>query len=185
VGAMEALDEEMKDTKKDKVTSKKESGDLSFEDTIEIDGEQRDLTDLIPEKILNYHEKYSLMNGGLVQFNKLKEFVEQELKEFVDELPEDLFKQIINQLKELQMIQNIVKTAEFEFLLFNDIKLNFLHRRFLSHAIDKPPLVKDDFMTALNWDEEKVLKTMKELQELGILRIENEKILIPGIVQKE
>ena len=83
------------------------------------------------------------------------------------------------------MIQNIIKTADFEFLLFNEIKLNFLHRRFLSHAIDKVPLVKDDFMKALNWDEEKVLKTMKELQEMGILRIENEKILISGIIQKE
>ncbi|MFX1276614.1 MAG: hypothetical protein ACFFAT_16435, partial [Promethearchaeota archaeon] len=185
IGAMEALDEEMKGSQIDAVQSDKKSEELEFDEVLELDDEERDLTDLIPEKILNYHEKYSLMNGGLVQYDKLKEYVSQELSDVTDEFPEELFKQIINQLKELQMIQNIIKTAEYEFLLFNDIKLNFLHRRFLTHAIDKVPLQKEDFMKGLNWDEEKVLKTMKELQEMGIMRIENEKILLPGLIQKE
>ncbi len=185
LGAMDALDEEMKDDRIKAAEIDDNSKDLSFEDTIEIDGETRDLSDLIPEKVLDYHEKFSLINGGLVQFEKLKNYVKQELIEVTDDISEELFKQIINQLKELQMIQDIIKTADFEFLLFNEIKLNFLHRRFISHAIDKAPLMKEDYMKDLNWEEEKVLKTMKELQEIGVLRIENEKIVIPGIIQNE
>jgi hypothetical protein len=38
-------------------------------------------------------------------------------------------------------------------------------------------------MKGLKWDEEKTLKSMKSLQEKGILRIESNKLTIPGIIQ--
>ncbi len=43
---------------------------------------------------------------------------------------------------------------------------------------------KEELKTGLKWSEEEILATMKELQEKGILRIEKDKIIIPGIVQK-
>jgi hypothetical protein len=45
-------------------------------------------------------------------------------------------------------------------------------------------LKKINFLNGLKWDEEKVLSTMKSLQEKGILRIESNSIIIPGIVQE-
>ena len=44
---------------------------------------------------------------------------------------------------------------------------------------------KEDFVEGLRWDEEKVLNTMKELQEFGIMKLENDEIIIPGIIQEK
>lgn len=179
IGVMEALDKEAKFNGTIPL-SQESSG---FNESIDVDDEERDLEDLIPEKILNFHEKFSLINGGFVQYQKIKDYVQQELKRFGD-VPEDLIKAMLSQLKELQMIQNSFNFGAYEFYLFNDIKLNFMHRRFITLAVGKKPLKKEDFMEGLRWDEEKVLKTMKELQELGILRIENNQIMIFGIIQE-
>ena len=154
-----------------------------FGESIDIDDEGRDLEDLIPEKILNFHERYSLINGGFVQYDKIKQYVKNELQQF-GEVRDDLIMAMLSQLKELQMIQNIVKMGDFEFILFQDKQLNFLHRRFITFAVGKKPLMKEDFMEGLRWDEEKVLKTMKDLQEFGIMKLENNEVIIPGIIQE-
>jgi len=179
LGVMEALDHEAKfngtlaQSQETRITS----------ESIDVDDEERDINDLVPEKILNFHERFSLINGGFVQYEKLKDFVQLELANF-GEVPEELIKAMLLQLKELQMIQNILKMGENEFILFQDHKLNFLHRRFITLALGKKPLKKDDFIESLRWDEEKVLKTMKELQEFGIMKLENDEIIIPGIIQE-
>lgn len=179
IGAMEALDQEAKFNG----TIAQSQENSSINEFIDIDDEERDLEDLIPEKLLNFHERFSLINGGLVQYEKIKNFVQQELHEF-GEVFEDLIKAMLSQLKELQMIHNILKMGDYEFILFKDIKLNFLHRRFITLAVGKKPLKKEDFMEELRWEEEKVLKTMKELQEFGIMKLENDEIIIPGIIQE-
>ena len=179
IGAMEALDQEAKfngsiaQSQQNKI----------FDESIDFEDEERDLEDLIPEKILIFHENFSLINGGFVQYEKLKNFVQSELKEF-GEIPDELIKAMLSQLKELQMIQNMLKMGDYEFILFHDHKLNFLHRRFITLAVGKNALKKGDFMEGLRWDEEKVLKTMKELQEFGIMKLENDEVIIPGIIQE-
>jgi len=43
---------------------------------------------------------------------------------------------------------------------------------------------KEELSSILEWNEDQVLAIMKKLQEKGILRIEFDKIIIPGINQK-
>ena len=149
-------------------------------DSREIREEKADLEDLIPEKILSYHEKYSIVNGGFVQFEKLKNFIDQDLKD----APEDLIRIMLEQLKELKMIQDSIQIGKSDFYLFNKITLNEEAKVLIEYAINKNPMKKEEFKTGLKWSEEEILATMKELQEKGILRIEKDKIIIPGIVQK-
>ncbi|MFX1398346.1 MAG: hypothetical protein ACFFAS_15045 [Promethearchaeota archaeon] len=185
LGAMEALDEELKVDQLQIPSQEKAPTENVFYEALDLEDEERDLSDLIPEKVLNYHENYSLMNGGIVQYDKIKEFIQEELSEMTDTIPENLLNAILEQLKELQMIYDVIKIGSVKFLLFSEIKLNFMHRRFIGFAIDKKPLKKEDFIEGLRWNEDKVLNTMKELQEMGIMRIENNEIIIPGILQKQ
>ena len=134
---------------------------------------------MIPEKILSYHEKYSIVNGGFVQFEKLKNFIDQDLKS----APEDLIRIMLEQLKELKMIQDSIQIGNSDFYLFNKISLNEEAKILIEYAINKKPMKKEEFKTGLKWSEEEILATMKDLQEKGILRIEKDKIIIPGIVQ--
>ena len=46
-------------------------------------------------------------------------------------------------------------------------------------------MTKEEFLKGLKWDEENLLKIMKKLQGYNILRIEKNKIIIPGIKQKD
>ncbi|MBN1799940.1 MAG: hypothetical protein JW891_00445 [Candidatus Lokiarchaeota archaeon] len=183
LSAMEALDEE-KTEGVNSAQAIRNSSESDFELDFNLDEEERDLSDLIPEKVLNFHEDFSLINGGLVQYEKIKQYIQEQLAEITAEIPEDLLSAILEQLKELQMIQDLIKIGNSKFLLFSDVKLNFMHKRFIGFALDKKPLKKQDFIEGLRWNEEKVLNTMKELQEMGMMRIENNDIIIPGIIQK-
>ena len=158
---------------------KKEENELESE--IEnLKEEQPDLIETISQKILDYLEKFSIMNGGLTQYEKIKNFILEDYPNITDEE----IKKTIDQLKELQLIHGLIKLGQHEVYLFKDLKLNPHERRFIKYAISKEPLKKEDFMKGLKWDEEKTLKSMKSLQEKGILRIESNKLTIPGIVQK-
>jgi len=168
ISAMEELDEIMP-TQNSK----------SSIDSQKVREEKVDLEDLIPEKILSYHEKYSIVNGGFVQFEKLKNFIEQDLKS----APEDLIRIMLEQLKELKMIQDSIQIGNSDFYLFNKISLNEETKVLIEYAINKKPMKKEEFKTGLKWSEEEILATMKDLQEKGILRIEKDKIIIPGIIQ--
>ena len=171
IGAMEALDVMMPAKPVEKVEIKR---DTLVEET-------SNLEELISEKILSYHEKFTLINGGLSQYEKIKQFIEQEL----GDIPEDLMKSMLEQLKELQMIHGIYKIGDYDFYLFTELSLNEDEKTFIQFAINKKPMLKEDFIQGLDWDEEQILKTMKTLQEKNILRIEKNEINIPGIIQKE
>ncbi|MFX1441793.1 MAG: hypothetical protein ACFFHV_00125 [Promethearchaeota archaeon] len=169
IGAMEALDIIAPAKSVEKLELK---GDL-------LEEEISNLEELIPEKILSYHEKFTLINGGLSQYEKIKRFIERELGKISD----DLIKSVLEQLIELQMIHGIYKIGDYDFYLFNELSLTEDEKTFIQFAINKKPMFKEDFIQGLNWDEEKILKTMKTLQEKSILRIENNEIIIPGIIQ--
>ena len=168
ISAMEELDEIMPN-----------QNSKSGIDSQKVKEEKADLEDLIPEKILSYHEKYSIVNGGFVQFEKLKNFIDQDLKS----APEDLIRIMLEQLKELKMIQDSIQIGNSDFYLFNKISLNEEAKILIEYAINKKPMKKEEFKTGLKWSEEEILATMKDLQEKGILRIEKDKIIIPGIIQ--
>ena len=170
IGAMEALDDVMPLRLIDK-----QDLDRSI-----IEYETINLEELIHEKILSYHEKFSLLNGGFSQFEKLKKFIEKEL----GKVPEDLIKSILGQLKELKLIQDSYMIGKYVFYLFSDLSLTDDEKLFIQFAIGKNLMLKEEFVKGLKWEEERVLKTMKMLQEKNILRIEKNKIIIPGIIQK-
>ncbi len=169
LSAMDALDEIMPGQPK-----------IEMEDLGE---HEVDLEDLIPEKILNYHEKFTLITGGLTQYEKIKIYLEQDIPG--KDIPDDLLKNMLEQLKELQMIQNSLKIGNYQFYLFKDTELNNNEKDFIEFAINKEPLKKEDFIEGLNLSEEDILVIMKNLQEKGILKIETNNIIIPGIIQKE
>ena len=121
------------------------------------------------------------MNGGLSQYEKIKNFILEDYPNVKDEE----VKNTIKQLKELQLIHGSIKLGRYIIYLFKDLKLNPSEKQFIKYAISKKPLKKENFMKGLKWDEEKTLKSMKSLQEKGILRIESNKLTIPGILQKK
>ncbi|MHA1489728.1 MAG: hypothetical protein ACTSRI_08735 [Promethearchaeota archaeon] len=174
LGAMEALDRESKFSEGNKIKSKKKSNNfLKLPSNLE---------ELVSEIILSYHEKFSVVNGGLIQHEKLSEYINQEL----ENTPDELIKKTLEQLIKLKMIKRSIKIGKHVFYLFNDINFNENNIKFIEFAANKKPLKKTDFMKGLNWDEEKTLVTMKDLQEKGVLRIEeSNQIFIPGIVQKK
>ncbi|TXT59948.1 MAG: hypothetical protein BAJALOKI2v1_150038 [Promethearchaeota archaeon] len=175
IEAMEALDEELK------ISDQK--GDIGKDTSIEEDDldEAPGLEDLIPEKILNYHENYSLITGGFAQYETIKNYVIEEL----EDVPEDLLKKMLEQLIQLQMIQSSLKIGEYTFYLFKDIEFDEKEKEFIEFSVNRSPLSKQEYIEKLNWEEETILTIMKELQNKGILRIETDKIMIPGIIQKE
>ncbi|MBD3197777.1 MAG: hypothetical protein GF317_22185 [Candidatus Lokiarchaeota archaeon] len=180
VGAMEALDKELGDSDKIKVKKKTEKElQVSLDLDDDLEEEEAGLEDLIPEKILNYHEKFSMITGGFSQYEKIKEFLIHE----IGEVPDDLTKTMLDQLIELQMIQKTLQIGDYNFFLFKDISFSDEEKDFIQFSINKKPMQKEELIKAINWDEEKVLKVMKGLQERGILRLENNRVIIPGIVQ--
>jgi hypothetical protein len=141
---------------------------------------ESDLKKLVSQTILSFHEKYSLLNGGLVQYEKLSNFIKGD----IEDATEDLIQETIAKLNELKMIHNIFKLMDHQFLTFKEINLKKSEKDFISFALDKKPMNKEDFIKGLSWDEEKVLSIMKDLQSKGILRIERNNIIFPGIIQK-
>jgi len=127
-----------------------------------VEKEELQLKETISQKILSYHEKFFLINGGFSQYDLT----------------------VLDQLFELKLIFKSFKIGNIMYYLFKDVKLNAVEKKFIKFATNKKPLKKIDFLKGLKWDEEKVLNTMKSLQEKGILRIESNSIIIPGIVQK-
>ncbi len=142
--------------------------------------EELQLKETISQKILSYHEKFFLINGGFSQFEKIKQFIEQE----ITDVPNEVILTVLDQLFELKLILKSFKIGKVIYYLFKDVELNAVEKKFIKFATNKKPLKKINFLKGLNWDEGKVLSTMKSLQEKGILRIESNSIIIPGIVQK-
>jgi hypothetical protein len=141
---------------------------------------ESDLKKLISQTILSFHEKYSLLNGGLVQYEKLSNFIKGD----IEDASEDLIQETIVKLNKLKMIHSTFKLMNHQFLSFKEIKLEKSEKDFIAFALDKKPMNKEAFIKGLSWDEEKVLSIMKNLQSKGILRIERNNIIIPGIIQK-
>ncbi|TFG24097.1 MAG: hypothetical protein EU529_05225 [Promethearchaeota archaeon] len=164
LGAMEALD--------DIVPVKADKGLISDPQILE---------NQISENVLEYHEKFSLINGGIAQYEKIKEYLTQELGDFSDEV----LKTVLNQLIEFKMIVETIKIGEYDFYLFNEIDLTESQIEFLNFAIGKETMKKEDFINGLEWNEEKTLLTMKQLQQKGILVLAQQNILIPGVIQKD
>lgn len=181
LGVMEALDKESEYSEAEKkLAAKKKTAQLDVSLDVEASEEESNLEDLVPETILNFHEKFSLINGGLAQYEKIKDFVEKEL----ENVPEDLLKAMFEQLKDLQMIASSIKIGKYMFYAFKEIQINEEEKKFIEYAVNKKPLAKEDFIKGLKWNEEKTLAAMKTLQEKGILRIEKNQVIIPGAVQK-
>lgn len=142
--------------------------------------EELQLKETISQKILSYHEKFFLINGGFSQFEKIKQFIDQE----ITDVPNEVILTVLDQLFELKLIFKSFKIGKVIYYLFKDVELNAVEKKFIKFATNKKPLKKINFLKGLKWDEEKVLNTMKSLQEKGILRIESNNIIIPGIIQK-
>ncbi len=145
-----------------------------------IEKEELQLKETISQKILSYHEKFFLINGGFSQYEKIKQFIDQE----ITDVPNEVILTVLNQLFELKLIYKSFKIGKVSYYLFKDVELNAVEKKFIKFATNKKPLKKINFLKGLKWDEEKVLSVMKSLQEKGILRIEANNVIIPGIVQK-
>lgn len=160
-----------------KLPQKEEKPEL---EGIESDDESIELNEAVSQRILRYHEKFSILNGGLAQFEKIENYI---LKKDPMIKKETIFA-TLKQLMELNLVSTSITLNGHEIFLFKEFKFTPEEKDFLSHALYKSPLTKDQFTKSLKWDEETTLKTMKKLQKKGIIRIEADKIIIPGIVQE-
>jgi len=134
----------------------------------------------ISEKILEYYEQNLILNGGLVQFSKIFEHIKEDypkinVKKILD---------VLHKFQEMQMIKDSFMLGRARIYLFQEMEFNDKDKEFLLLNINKKPMTKEEFLKALKWDEENLLKIMKKLQGYNILRIEENKIIIPGIKQK-
>ncbi len=154
-----------------------------------IPGAQADDTpspevEMLAEKILAVYEKQEILNGGLMQFSKLKIL----LKEEAGEYQESKFQATLEVVKSMGMISRIVALpgTDEKLVLFKDIPLDPDELRAIQFAIGKPvcDLTKDSIGRALGFDEERVLSLLKGLQDKGIIRITGkDAVQIPGIIQ--
>ena len=144
-------------------------------------GEPQNIQDLIAKEILNYHEKYSLINGGFSQYEKIKHYIDEILKG----VPEDLLKRMIEQLKGLELIFDSIKIGSHDYYLFSDISLTEDEKKFIEFATNKKPMIKEDFIRSLNWDEARISTIIQQLQDKKIVRLELGYIIIHGIIQNE
>jgi len=182
IGAMEALDEELKTSSKKRVktdSSEEDLTDISL-DIENLREEAPGVEDIISGQILNYDEKFSMINGGFVQYQKIKEYILKKDERFTEEM----LKKILNDLAKLKMINKIIIIGENTFYAFNQIDLTQNQKEFIRFLINKKPMQKDKIIAGLKWDEEKVLNVMKSLQKMNILRFQDDKIIIPGALQK-
>jgi hypothetical protein len=164
-----------------KKTTKLTLEDLNDLDLDHIELEEPKLKELIPPKVLSFHENFSMLNGGFAQYEKIKQYIEEE----VENVPDDLLKDILKQLRELKFIFSSTKIRKYRYYLFKEMKLNQNERKFISFIVNKPPMEKEELMKGLKWGEGRTLTTMKKLQDKGILRIKSNKVIIPGIIQIE
>jgi hypothetical protein len=142
--------------------------------------ESIELNEALSQRILRFHEKYSILNGGIAQFERIQNFI---LKKY-PETNKEIILSTLDQLMELNLVSSSITLGEHQIFLFKEIKLTQREKEFISHSLYKKPLSKNDFMTSLEWNEEATLETMKALQKKGIIRIEANKIIIPGIIQE-
>ena len=184
----EVIQQDQENKKKDDLTSVIEALDKIMPSDISTTNgsehgeiETQDIQDLVAEEILNYHERFSLINGGFTQYEKIKQYLDQEL----ESVPEDLVKKMLEQLKELELIFDSITIGYHDFYLFNDTSLTDDDKYFIQFAINKKPMIKEQFIQGLNWDENRILETVKSLQEKSILKIEENLIIISGIIQNE
>ena len=171
VGAIEALDDIIPTI----------PATTSETDTKDLKSKEASIEDLVSEKILKYHEKFSIITVGFAQYEKIKNYFRLEL---VD-VPDKLLKTMLNQLIELQMIVKLIKIGKFKFYLFNEISLSDTEKNFIKFAISKKRMNKEEFINGLRWDEEKTVLTIKRLQQKGILFLANHNVIIPGIIQEK
>jgi hypothetical protein len=166
-------------SKKKSLANKIESLELpsSFEN---LQKEDLTIKEIISQKVLGFHEKFSLMNGGFSQYEKIKDFINQE----INDVSEDILKEVLTSLIDLKLISKYLKIDQYEFYLFKNMDLSNEETTLITFAINKNPMKKVDFKKGLKWKEEKVLAIMKSLQKKRILRIESDTIIIPGIIQK-
>ncbi len=184
IGAMEELDKEIKYSKADEMEESKKENDLSEYPlkTDKIPEEITDIENIISEIILKFDENYSMINGGFIQYEKICNYI---LQESAIVIKEDLIKKVLNQLLSLKMITNSFKIGKTTFYIFKDLKLKEREKELILFAINKNPMKKEQFINELNWDDDEVLRTMKSLQDKGILRLESNQIILPGIIQEE
>ncbi|MHA1195661.1 MAG: hypothetical protein ACTSSM_06125 [Promethearchaeota archaeon] len=72
------------------------------------------IEELISSKILNYDEKYSILNGGFVQYEKIKEFILNDINIEDD----DLLKNTLQHLQDLKLIHSTLELENGSFYLF-------------------------------------------------------------------
>ncbi len=175
---LEKLEVQRKKDMDDLLGAMEKLEELTYFDTGEKVGEIT--IEQISEKILEYYEQNLILNGGLIQFTKIYEYIKEEhpkvnVKKILD---------VLNKLQEIQMIKKTFMLGRGRIYLFQDMELNNRDKEFLLYALNKKLMTKENFLKGLKWEEEDLLMVMKKLQSLKILRMEQDKILILGIKQK-
>ncbi|MBN2149945.1 MAG: hypothetical protein JW839_00735, partial [Candidatus Lokiarchaeota archaeon] len=137
------------------------------------------------EKILAVYEKQEIVNGGVMQLAKLKALLDEEAGYLVDGAA---FASTIDLVQSMGMIFKVMDIPGGEKLvLFKEIELATDEIRIIHLALSAPiaEFTKDNLVKRLGAPEEKVLGTLKKLQEKGIIRFAGNSIEIPGVIQKK
>ncbi len=138
----------------------------------------------LTEKILSVYEKQEVVNGGVMQLKKLKVLLEEEAGRTVDDVE---LASTLEMLRPMGMIFNIIDVPGGDKLIFfKELELAADEIRVIHLAISAPigEFTKDNLVKRLGVPEEKVLGTLRKLQEKGIIRFAGNSIQVPGVIQK-
>jgi hypothetical protein len=186
LNAMSQLDEELTHNAADGKNpdeAKSEPAEDDFENIIgsEFVGDNIDEAlseEAIVDGILSIYERYEHINGGLMDIRLIQALLK-------DLYPDITIIEIINSIETLKSMGLVTKDftlGSVTILLFKDIQLDNDMLALLKEISMNGYETKEEVADSLDWDEEKTLNVMKQLQDIEVLRLdEKARIIIPGL----
>ncbi|MHA1729537.1 MAG: hypothetical protein ACTSWY_12500 [Promethearchaeota archaeon] len=155
--------------------------DIGTEFVEDGDSDEELNEEAIIDGIMTIFEKYEIVNGGLMDIKLIHQF----LKELYTDISIDELIGPIKSLKQMGLVRKEISLGSLTILLFKDIELNDDMLEIIKvTSIKGQWMTKDELSDALGskWNEERTLNGMKNLQDIGVLRLDIEnKVEIPGL----
>ena len=183
IGKLGAMEEST--VKKVASTGDSDIDDLNFDDIdlsnyVGDDPDEEISEEAIIDGILSIFENYEHITGGLMDINRIH-FLLTEL------YPDITLGDVISAkggLKNMGLLQDEIDIDNIKIWLFKfkSDKITEDMKELIKIIKKNGWQTKEDLGKLIGWDEEKVLNTMKQLQDLETLRLdENKRIVIPGL----
>ncbi|MHA1339341.1 MAG: hypothetical protein ACTSRZ_04535 [Promethearchaeota archaeon] len=158
--------------------------DLNFDDIIGKEFVEAKSTDelnkeAIIEGILSIYERYEHLNGGLMDLK----FIHKLLVELYPNITIQNIAQVKDQLLEMGFLRQTLEYENNQIWIFKDMELDDDMKSIIEILTQNGPQSKEQLCSKLGWNEERVLTTLKKLQNIDVLNLDKEnKAFLPGVL---